>query len=67
MKLLNSILNFFKLIYTFSINFFNNFKLLFIRSLKISDFPDIDNLKNRINKIEDFIEDFIDENNYRYN
>lgn len=66
MKLLNFILDF---IYSFFSSIFTKVRLFFIETLKISDFPDIDNSINQSlwNKIEDFIEDFIDGNNYSYN
>lgn len=69
MKFLDSILNFLNIIYNFFSNTFTKVRLFFVHTLKISDFPDIDNSVNEslIDKVEDFIEDFIDGKNYSYN
>ena len=69
MKLLNSILDFLKIVYNFLSGIFTKISLFFIKTLKISDFPEIDDSTNQslLDKVEDFIEDFIDGNNYNYN
>lgn len=67
--LLKLILTFLKSIYNFLFDIFIKINLFFIKTLSLSQFPDIDNAKNEslLIKIEDFIEDFLEGNIYNYN
>lgn len=67
--LLKLILTFLKSIYNFLFDIFIKVNLFFIKTLSLSQFPDIDNAKNEslLIKIEDFIEDFLEGNIYSYN